>query len=443
MTLLPALLGLPTGVAIAQFEPTTFVYFDQAEFVAATGASDVTGPLPDGPGSAATQTVGTITFLALPPSTLNFAAWTVGLPDPFELAINGQESFDLQVASPVTSLGIQLEEAGAGHPNRNGFAIDSDFRVTLCASTFSAGADCPVGDVIDTIDYGPLESRPPDAELVSFFGVWSATPFAQVSFRELTDPQDGNEFFSRVFTGTAERQNLPLDQFEADDAPNTASTLDLYRSQAGVRYTQQHTFHNGQDEDWVYHNHRANRDFSIAITSDDPTFHVRLEGHSGSRFTDPGATPLVRYGDCTGPGGNISETSIDDIALRDLVLYRIVRCDGTAPLRYQFDLTVTRFRDFSTAQINTLTGRVSTASTGAPVGAFLRSSNGESSFSDPADGEYQLVLTANIEHALSIESPDFEIQEAVISAQPPAFEPLVLDLEATPRGKLFADSFEP
>ena len=163
---------------MAQFVPTTYVYFDQAEFLAETGAADATGPLPDGPGSAASLAVGSITFVALPPSTLNFAAWTVGLPDPFEMAINGQESFDLQVASPVTSLGIQLEEAGAGHPNRNGFAIDSDFRVTLCASTFAAGEDCPSADVVDTIDYSPLESRPPDAELTSFFGVWSATPFS-------------------------------------------------------------------------------------------------------------------------------------------------------------------------------------------------------------------------------------------------------------------------
>lgn len=72
-----AVIGLTTGLlvtplAVLPAEAAYAVYTDQASFLAATGATSATGPLPDTPTAAAAHTVGSITLNAVSPSSLNF-----------------------------------------------------------------------------------------------------------------------------------------------------------------------------------------------------------------------------------------------------------------------------------------------------------------------------------------------------------------------------------
>ncbi|MEM8758077.1 MAG: hypothetical protein AAGF47_09885, partial [Planctomycetota bacterium] len=73
----------PVGNAV---DPV-FYYFDEAKFLAETGANDLSGALPGSTSSTSAQTVGGVEFVSHPPSTLNFSDWSAGLPDSFELAL--------------------------------------------------------------------------------------------------------------------------------------------------------------------------------------------------------------------------------------------------------------------------------------------------------------------------------------------------------------------
>lgn len=435
------LIGISFGQTHAgEFQALSYEYRDKQTFLEATGASDVSGALPSGPGSATETTVGGVTFQSHPPSTLNFAAWTEGLPDPFELALNGDEELNIVLATPALSVGFEVEQATNSHPNINGGNVISDFDVVLCAETFDRGDACPTASVISTHRFHPPLSGPPDYT-PSFFGVWTGTPIAQLSVREPT-PADGNEFFGRVFAGNQPRANPLLDQFETDDTPQSASTLVLLQSQGFERqYIQLHSLHNAADQDWVFHNVILDRDIRFELSSSDPSFHAEVAFFDVDRFSDPQEAPLLVLGDCGAAPAGIDEM-IDSLNTPGSTMFQITRCSGSAPVDYTLRYTVILNASFSNEQVFRLSGSVTTASTGDPVGAFIRSNNGETGFSNPANGAYQMVLTKNIEHVITIESPNFEIQQEVIGPVGFFESEVSLDLQVNPQGILFSDGFE-
>ncbi len=423
-----------------EFQAPTYEYRDKQTFLEATGASDVSGALPSGPSSAAETTVGGVTFQSHPPSTLNFAAWTEGLPDPFELALNGDEELNIVLGTPALGVGFEVEQATNTHPNINGSNVISDFIVVLCAETFDRGDACPTASVISTHRFHPPLSGPPDYA-PSFFGLWAATPIAQLSIREPT-AADGNEFFGRVFAGSEPRLSPLLDQFETDDSPQSASTLELFQSQGFERqYIQPHSIHNAADQDWVFHNVRLDRDIRFELISSDPSFHAEVAFFDVDRFSDAQEPPLLVLGDCGAAPAGIDEM-VDSLNTPRSTMFQIRRCSGSAPVDYTLRYTVIRNASFSNEQVFRLSGSVTTASTGDPVGAFIRSNNGETGFSNPANGAYRMVLTKNIEHLITIESPNFEIQQEVIGPVGFLESEVSLDLQVNPLGLLFADGFE-
>lgn len=416
-----------------------FYYFDKNQFLAETGAINLSGPLPNGPGSAATQTVGLVRFDAHPPSTLNFSNWSAGLPGQFELALNGDEELNIRPVSGVLALGFEIEQAGRNHPNVGStLVLDSVFEVTLCALQFDAGSDCPPFAVIARRAFVPPDSEPPEYS-PGFFGVWANVSIAQIGIRE-TSFADGNEFFGEVFGGTEARAEPVLDQFENDNSPASASALALSAAGSDLPrpYVQDHTFHGDGDVDWIFYDNGNDRDFLLRVTSNDPGFHPLVEAYGPSRLTSPTVAPVVVYGDCAGPAGNL------DIAdsLIDFSLLKVRNCQDTgAPVHYELEYVVTAAQSFGNQQLAFVSGTVSLAGSGAPASAYIFSDQGTTSFSNPLTGNYRMVLTAGVETTLTVVAPDLTALPVPIPAlfQGQTFQ---RNITVFSLGQMFADGFE-
>ena len=194
VVLLAALLSqVPLRAATLQ------VFESQATFLAATGAADATGPLPD-LGNVATAdnpdgsaTVGSITFSVAPggESLAIGASGTGAAPDWYpqtaghDIAL-GFENLRVDTAAPVFALGFEIVEPDATMPAWGGTPVDGSFRIRL----FLSGA--PVGEFV-------AANLPKD--VVTFIGVWSDTAFDRVEIVDLTG-NDDDEYFGRFFTGS-------------------------------------------------------------------------------------------------------------------------------------------------------------------------------------------------------------------------------------------------
>ena len=172
------------------------VFTDRTTFLAATGATNATGPLPDLGMILAPTPVGTITF-DLAPGGDNLAIGGAGIstviggdwypPTPGNDIALGYENLLVTTAAPVYSLGWDMVEPDVTMPSWGGTPVDSNFLVTL----LSAGVQ--VGQITVNVD----DDTP------AFVGVWSSVPFDTVAIVDVTVTQfvDDDEYFQEFYTG--------------------------------------------------------------------------------------------------------------------------------------------------------------------------------------------------------------------------------------------------
>jgi hypothetical protein len=172
-------------------------FTDRATFIAATGATDATGPLPffDNPVSG-NIVAGSVTFTV---NSAYFGGVVIGdwstLNPGVDLVIsNGlaptpvSDAFDAALAAPVYAAGFDMVEPARSTLAVDGCnlpCVDSTFTVTLRNG----------GAFVDLFTFNA-----PD-DVLAFVGVWSTSPFDRLEIRETTGTDD-NEFWGRFYTGT-------------------------------------------------------------------------------------------------------------------------------------------------------------------------------------------------------------------------------------------------
>lgn len=189
------------ALACALLAPTVteaqpVVYDSKSTFLAETGATSATGPLPIIVGNPWTITVGEVTFLGGPVNnTLQMKEWSARLTGN-ELAIDGVENFDIALTSPdpVYSIGFDFVEPQFD-PLVNGPFVDSTFNVTLLAGQ----------QIVSSFMF----SRPNDQ--ATFVGAWSDVPFDRLEIREVVG-ENGNEFFGEFYVGHIPEGTVAVDE---------------------------------------------------------------------------------------------------------------------------------------------------------------------------------------------------------------------------------------
>lgn len=174
-------------------------FTDQATFVAATGSSSITGPIPNlgnvgtGPNAVGDVTIDSLSgdlFLgsAGQPGDLGTFGWSTLIPGN-DIAISGPEHFEvgINLAGPVSAFGFQIHEpttASAPPPDTCNFPScpDSTFELTI----FLGAA------FVDSVRFNPAD------DVLTFFGVESDMAFDHVTVMEVVGNAD-NEYFGEFF----------------------------------------------------------------------------------------------------------------------------------------------------------------------------------------------------------------------------------------------------
>jgi len=218
---------------IQQTDASTIIQFnDQATFLAATGATCATCPMPNLGlvGLAGTPVVvNTVTITSVAPSIDLFIGasgtgvpngdWTSIIPGN-DIAISGTENLDIAFAAPVFSMGFQFYEPTCNNKNDgnncglgalgqveigtdvpNGAEIDSTFTVTL-------------KNGVNTV--ASFQFNAPD-DVFAFVGVHSDMAFDKVEIRETVGVND-DEHFGEFFTGTIPNDHAKEQQMAIDKA---------------------------------------------------------------------------------------------------------------------------------------------------------------------------------------------------------------------------------
>lgn len=166
---------------------TLITFSDKSQFLTSTGSTSATGPLPNLsfiPSGG--QTVGSVTFSVPYESGLNIGGggldWTL-LHTGNEIAMDGAENLNVDLASPVFALGFDFIEPAFPPCIIN--CSDSTFSVTLKNGT-------------TTVDSFMFNA--PD-DVLAFVGVWADTSFNRVEIRDINATND-DEFFGEFYTGT-------------------------------------------------------------------------------------------------------------------------------------------------------------------------------------------------------------------------------------------------
>jgi hypothetical protein len=168
------------------------VYSNKGAFLADTGATSATGPLPNvgavGPG----YTVGSVSFTTLSgqffigTAGTGLSDWSVTLPGN-NIAISDIENFRSDLASPVYALGFDFFE-----PNQNGGVTDSCFAPCV-DSTFRVDLFLGASPV------GSFFYNAPDAT-AAFVGVWTDQLFNRADIIETVGGID-DEYWGEFYTG--------------------------------------------------------------------------------------------------------------------------------------------------------------------------------------------------------------------------------------------------
>jgi hypothetical protein len=186
------------GSLPCQAHGATTTFDDKAVFLAATGATSATGPLPNlgliPGGTAASQTLGTLTFSITPPSSQLFVG-SAGLsfPDWYpplvgnDMAISDIENLNVDSAGRISSFGFDIVEPDSTMPPfspSNFPTTDATFTITLKNG----------GTVVDTLIYSPPN------DVVAFWGLWADVSFDRVEIHETMGGID-DEYFGQFYTG--------------------------------------------------------------------------------------------------------------------------------------------------------------------------------------------------------------------------------------------------
>ncbi len=179
-----------------QAEFITFT--DKADFLFITGATNVTGMLPDigaiSGGANGVQSVGSVIFSVAAPSLGFFMGtnevagvtnndWTLRLPGP-DIAISAGENLNMTLSGPAFSVGFDIAEP-ENDPNVDSF-VDSTFMVTLKNDEL----------FVDSFMFNPPN------DTAAFFGVWGDIVFDRIEIRETIGGND-DEFFGQVYAGSS------------------------------------------------------------------------------------------------------------------------------------------------------------------------------------------------------------------------------------------------
>ncbi len=154
-------------------------YTDLDTFLSASG-STAEAAMPAS-GSTTSQVVGAMTFTNDPPSTLSFGFVDGGLTaltPGNDLAISGVEDFNIDFATPITSLGFQWVDKAAAD-------------TTFTATFLSGGVG---GTIIDVMNFSGPEN------VLLFDGFVTTQAFDRVEIREVGNDNQ-NEYFGQFFTG--------------------------------------------------------------------------------------------------------------------------------------------------------------------------------------------------------------------------------------------------
>jgi hypothetical protein len=185
-----AVVGLAPDPAAAQ----TTRFTDKAAFLAATGSTNATGPLPD-LGLVVAATVGSATFSVAPGGdnlaiggfgTLADPDWYALLPGN-DIAL-GNENLQVDLAAPMYAVGFDFAQPDATMPAFGGSPVDSTYVISLYDGATLVGQS--------------LYSAIP-TDVVTFLGLWSSAPFTTVTIIDVTlSPfADDDEYFGEFYTG--------------------------------------------------------------------------------------------------------------------------------------------------------------------------------------------------------------------------------------------------
>ena len=184
-----------------QAEASVITFSRKAAFLGATGAASATGALPDAGPVAPGFTVGSVSFTTLSGQFFIGTGgltpgivtdWSATIPGN-DIAISGVESFRVNLAAPVYSLGFDFFEPDVDHHLTGPFPVTDDcfapcFDSTFGVTLFSGG-----------LAIGSFTYNAPDATL-AFEGVWSNVAFDRVDIIDLTNTID-DEYWGEFYTG--------------------------------------------------------------------------------------------------------------------------------------------------------------------------------------------------------------------------------------------------
>lgn len=173
------------------------LFTDRDAFMAATGGSSASGPMPDLGIVGDTVTLGALTLTAVPGgnSMAVGAGGTPAAPDwmPLlpgnEIAL-GYENLAMQVSTggAVYALGFDFFEPNLTMPPYGGIPTDSTFEIVMYSGSREVGR---------------VTFNAPDDQ-ATFIGVWSGTPFDRVTITDLSG-NDDDEYFGEFFVSRRPR----------------------------------------------------------------------------------------------------------------------------------------------------------------------------------------------------------------------------------------------
>jgi len=213
---MPTLRSIAIGMVVSMLgaslaQAAIINYTDKLTFLSTTGATSATGAIPDLGFVGGSATLGSVTFSqALPGGRLWIGAggsasipggdWTPIIPGN-EIAINGIENLDIDLASSVLAFGFDFLETSVGRDAPASTIVGTCFVPVCTDSTFSV----TLFDGLSSV--GAFSFNAPD-DVLSFVGVSSDLTFNRVEIRDLTATID-DEFFGEFFTSTTLPTSVP------------------------------------------------------------------------------------------------------------------------------------------------------------------------------------------------------------------------------------------